>query len=598
MARTRYRVATEALPFRELPAAAVRAVLREGYRWRDAARDVLAGIVVGVVALPLAMALAVAVGVPPQHGLYTAIVGGFVVAALGGSRTQVTGPTAAFVVVLAPLYSRFGLAGLLIAGLLGGLILIALGVFRLGRLIQFVPHPVTTGFTAGIATVIAILQIEDLLGLTLPRHPESVVERLFVLIEARGTMRPAELLVGGATLCALILVPRVTRRVPAPLVALPLGAVFAAVLARTHPDVGVSTIASRFHTIIDGRIVDGIVAGPPSPLLPWHAAGAGGQVFHLDFDGFRALLVGGFAIAMLGGIESLLSAVVADGMASTRHDPDAELLALGIGNVLVPLLGGIPATGAIARTVTNIKAGARSPFAAMAHALTVLAGTLVLAPLLGYLPMASLAALLMVVAWNMSEAKHLLHTLRVAPRSDVAVLLTCYGLTVAFDMVVGVTVGMVLAALLFMRRMAEVTEAQVGDEHRQVVAGATIPAGVLLYQISGPLFFGVAQKAMAALQIVSPEIRVVVLSLGEVRAMDATGLVALESAVDSLWRGRRLAVLCDVRQQPLAVLRKAGFERRQGVTVCVDLAEALALAARRVDEEAAASKTARAALGR
>lgn len=556
-------------------------MLREGYSRADLKNDVLAGIVVGIVALPLAMALAVGVGVAPQYGLYTAIVAGFVVAALGGSRTQVTGPTAAFIVILAPIFTRFGLAGLLISGLLGGLILIAMGVFRLGRLIQFIPHPVTTGFTSGIATVIATLQLKDLLGLTLPRNPEHYVDRVVVMVQSGRTASGAELLIGLITLGVLVYFPRITRRIPAPLVALPFAAVTAAILGHLVPSFHVATIASRFHTVVDGQTLRGIPQLPPLPLLPWLAPGPGGVSFQLGFDGIRALVSGAIAIAMLGAIESLLSAVVADGMARTKHDPDAELIALGIGNVIAPFFGGIPATGAIARTATNIKAGARSPVASMCHALTILAAVLVLAPLLGYLPMASLAALLLLVAWNMSEAKHFIHMLRVAPKSDVAVLLTCYVLTVGVDMVVGVSVGMVLAALLFMRRMAEVTHMRLADATHPDLPGP-LPPGVVVYEISGPLFFGAAQKAMAALEIVARETRVVILLMDEVHAMDATGLVALESAIQSLRDRNCLTILSGLRAQPRVVINRSGIGADGTVVSCATSKEALDRAAEHV----------------
>jgi len=581
MARTRYRSAGRIIPARELPAAALRAVLREGYTKADLRSDALAGVVVGIVALPLAMALAVGVGVAPQHGLYTAIVAGFLVAALGGSRTQVTGPTAAFIVVLAPLYAKFGLAGLLLSGLMGGAMLVAMGFLRFGRLLQFVPHPVTTGFTAGIATVIATLQIKDLLGLTLRSSPEHYLEKVAALFEARSTASLDELVIGLGTLGLLLGLPRLTRRVPAPLVALPLAAVVAHLVPLLFPDFHVATIASRFHTVVAGRVVDGIPQLPPLPVAPWRMAGADGGAFRLGFEGFRELLSGAFAIAMLGAIESLLSAVVADGLARTKHDPDAELLALGIGNLVVPFFGGIPATGAIARTATNIRAGARSPIAAMVHALTVLAAVLALAPLLGFLPMTSLAALLLLVAWNMSEAKHFVHTLRVAPKSDVAVLLTCFTLTVGMDMVIGVAVGIALAALLFMRRMAEVTQARwVDGDHPDVPA--TIPAGVAVYEISGPLFFGAAQKAMSALESTAGHTRVVILLMSGVQALDATGLVALESALAALRGQKRLTILCGVQPQPAALLRKSMLGSREGVVFASEASEALALAARHV----------------
>jgi len=562
MARTRYRSAVTPLPLAALPAAALRAVLHEGYTRTDLRHDLLAGAVVGIVALPLSMALAIAVGAPPQHGLYTAIVAGFVVALLGGSRMQVTGPTAAFVVILAPIYARFGLPGLLVSGVMGGVILILMGALRLGRLIQFIPHPVTTGFTAGIGTVIAVLQLKDALGLRLEGNPEQFVDRVAAMARAAGTVSAAEVTVAVGTLALLLVTPRLTRRIPAPLVALPAAAAAALLLPHVWPGFEVATIASRFETIAGGVTVRGIPPVPPLPMLPWRAAGHA-AAFPLDFSALRALVPGAFAIAMLGAIESLLSAVVADGMARTKHDPDAELVALGVGNIVTPFFGGIPATGAIARTATNIRAGARSPVAAMAHALVVLAAMLALAPLIGYLPMASLAALLILVAWNMSEAKHFLRIVRVAPTSDVLVLLTCFALTVLFDMVVAVSVGVGLGALLFVRRMVEVSDARLTEgEHPDLPR--PLPEGVFVYDILGPLFFGAAEKATAALGVVEGRARALILRMEQVPAMDATGLVALESALASLARHRTLAVITGLRPQPRRVLENAGIVERPG----------------------------------
>jgi SulP family sulfate permease len=582
MARTRYQSATRTFPLADLPAAALRAVLREGYSREDLKKDALAGVVVGVVALPLSMALAVGVGVPPQHGLYTAIVAGFVVAALGGSRTQVTGPTAAFIVILAPIYAKFGMAGLLVSGLLGGLILIAMGLARLGRLIEFIPHPVTSGFTGGIALVIAALQIKDLFGLQVAHMPDHFFGRLQAMFLARASASWAEIFIGLLTFVILLYFRRISQRVPAPVVALPIAALVALTLTQVLPGLEIATIASRFETRIDGHMFSGIPQLPPLPVVPWLIRGADGSALHIDFETLRALLPGAFAVAMLGAIESLLSAVIADGLARTKHDPDAELLALGAGNLIAPFFGGIPATGAIARTATNIKSGGRSPIAAMVHAATVLLSVLVLAPLLGYLPMSALAALLLLVAWNMSDAKHFIHTIRVAPKSDVVVLLTCFTLTVCFDMVVGVSVGMVLASFLFMRRMAEVTQAKFAGSDTGQYPGlpGPLPPGVAVYEISGPLFFGAAQRAMSMLMSVAGKERAVILLMDGVNAMDATGLVALESALEQLARHKVLAILSGVRSQPMALLEKAHVAQRPGVLVCETDQEALAAAAR------------------
>jgi sulfate permease, SulP family len=544
---------------------ALRESLGRGYSRADLRADVLAGIVVGIVALPLSMALAIASGVAPQHGLYTAIVGGLLIAPLGGSRFQVAGPTAAFVVVLAPIESRFGLGGLLLAGALAGIILLAMGLARMGRLIEFVPHPVTTGFTAGIAVVIATLQVKDLTGLTAPALPEHYLAKLGVLVRALPTWRIDDLAAGAATLLILILWPKVTRRVPAPLVALAAAAVAAYALGRVLPGFSVATINSRFSYEVAGVRYPGIPRELPVPLLPWRLPGAGGEPLVLSLHLVRDLLPPAFAIAMLGAIESLLSAVVADGMTGARHDPDVELMAQGIGNLVAPAFGGIAATGAIARTATGIRSGARSPLASVFHALFVLAVLLSLAPLLGYLPMASLAALLLVVAWNMSDHGHVLRLLKGAPRSDVLVFLTCFLLTVVFDMTVSVTAGIVLAALLFMRRMAEVSGVTLVSDGRHPALDQPLPRGVVLYDLAGPLFFGAAQKAVEALEVAERrKTRVVVLDMEDVPAVDSTGLVALESMVVKLNREGIKVVLIGVQRQPLRALARAGWRNRRG----------------------------------
>lgn len=556
-------------------AAALAATLKRGYRGSDLRSDILAGIVVGIVALPLAMALAVASGVAPQHGLYTAIVAGGLIAVLGGSMVQVSGPTAAFVVLLAPISARFGLGGLALATLMAGVLLIALGAARLGGLIQFVPYPVTTGFTGGIAVVIATLQLRDFLGLSVDRLPEHYLDRVAALVRALPTVRWEDCAIGAATLAVLLVWPRLTRKLPAPLVALAVGGLLAAALTAWLPGFTVATIDSRFH---------GIPRLPPLPLLPWNLPGADGQPLGLSLELLRALAPSAFAIAMLGAIESLLSAVVADGMTGASHDPDSELVAQGLGNIVAPFFGGIAATGAIARTATNVRAGARSPVAAIVHSVFVLVAVLVLAPVLGYLPMASLAALLLIVAWNMSEVKHFAHALRVAPKSDVLVLLTCFLLTVVFDMVISVTAGVLLAALLFMRRMAQVSGVRLIDQHP--IASAGLAKDVLVYEVSGPLFFGAAQRAMSALHRVVAGIRVVVLDLSSVPAMDATGLVSLEGAVERLHALGVYVVLGGVQGQPLRALARSGIhKRRDKIAVYRTMERALAVARERSPSE-------------
>ncbi|HEX5012325.1 MAG TPA: C4-dicarboxylic acid transporter DauA [Planctomycetota bacterium] len=545
-------------------AAALRERLAEGYRGADLRADLMAGAVVGIVALPLSMALAIASGVPPQYGLYTAIIAGALIALLGGTRTNVSGPTAAFVVVLSPISARFGLSGLVLASFMAGGLMLAMGWLRLGRLIQFIPHPVTTGFTAGIAVVIAMLQVKDLLGLHVAVMPEHFLERLAALVGALPTWRAPDLAVGAGTLLLLVVWPRVTRRVPGPLIALAAAGAAAWALATWAPGLSVDTIATRFSAVADGVLEHGIPRTPPHFVLPWLLPGPDGSPVPLSLNLLRALMGPALAIALLGAIESLLCAVVADGMAGTRHDPDVELVGQGLGNIVAPFFGGFAATGAVARTATAIRAGARSPLASFFHALFVLAAVLALAPALSWLPMAGLAALLIHVAWGMCDARHFAHIVRVAPRSDVAVLLTCFSLTVVFDMVVAVSVGIVLAALLFMREMAEIAGARpLEGEHHHF---KDLPPGVIVYEITGPLFFGAAEKAALAIARSGGRgsVRAVVLDMEDVPAMDVTGLVALESAIGKLRGIGITVVLAGVRSQPSSVLRRGGVQPRPG----------------------------------
>ncbi|HUP23813.1 MAG TPA: C4-dicarboxylic acid transporter DauA [Thermoanaerobaculia bacterium] len=578
------------VPARLEPASALRKTIRDGYGLPQFRADALAGVVVGVVALPLSMALAIAVGVPPQYGLYTAIVAGVVVALLGGSRVQVTGPTAAFVVVLAPVTAQHGLGGLALATALAGLLLMAMGWARLGRLIEFVPYPVTTGFTAGIGVVIATLQVRDLLGLDVAEMPESYVAKVAALARALPTWSLDEVAIGALTVTLLLVWPRLSLRMPAPLVALSIAAAAAWIASRLLPGFEVATIASRFQYEVGGALLPGIPRAPPLPVLPWQLPGADGAPVGLSFELLRELLPPAFAIAMLGAIESLLSAVVADGMIRRQHDPDAELFGQGMGNLVAPFFGGFAATGAIARTATNVRSGGRSPIAAVIHSVFLLLAVLVLAPALGLLPMASLAALLLVVAWRMSEARHVVHTVRTAPRSDVVVLLVCLTLTVLFDMVVAVSVGVVLAALLFMRQMAGVSKVElVAEPHRRL--GFVLPPSVVLYEVAGPLFFGAAARAMRALESVDHGIRAVVLDLRSVPALDATGLVSLESAIERLRHRGIFVALAGVERQPLRALIKAGWRGRSGVILRQSFEKAVAEAIERAEGNPEATGT-------
>ncbi|GMU63849.1 MAG: sodium-independent anion transporter [Acidobacteriota bacterium] len=544
---------------------ALRRALGQGYGAADLRADLTAGVVVGIVALPLSMALAIATGVPPQHGLYTAIVAGLVIALAGGSKVQVSGPTAAFVVVLAPIAARHGVGGLCLATLLAGGLLLAMGLARMGRFVEFVPYPVTTGFTAGIAIVIGVLQLKDFLGLEVAEMPAEFLERVAVLVRALPSARWPEIAVGALTLAVLLVWPYLSSRIPAPLVALAVGAGAALAIEALVPGVELATIARRFTwTASDGSVGVGIPPLPPLPGLPWRLPGGDGEPLVLSWSLLRELVPSAFAIAMLGAIESLLSAVVADGMTGKKHDPDGELVGQGLGNLVAPFFGGFAATGAIARTATNIRAGARTPVAAIVHALFVLAAVVALAPALGYLPMAALAALLLQVAWRMGEVRHVLHMLRVAPRADILVLGSCLTLTVVFDMVVAVTVGIVLASLMFMQRMAEVSKAQLVNT-AELELDRPLPASVVLYEIAGPLFFGAANKAMTTLRTVAKKgVQVVVLDLRSVPMLDATGLVALDSTVGKLRHAGLIVVLAGIQAQPLRALAKAGWRNVAG----------------------------------
>jgi SulP family sulfate permease len=552
---------------------AIRRAFRKGYHAADLRADALAGVVVAIVALPLSMALAIAIGAPPEHGLYTAIFAGIATALLGGCKFQVTGPTAAFVVVLAPIVSKYGLSGLLTAGFMAGAMLVALGAFKLGSFIKFIPYPVTTGFTTGIAVVIGTLQLKDALGLNVVL-PDHFMERVVAMARAWRTVNVHEIVIALSTLALLVGIPRLTKRIPAPLIALSLVALAAAIAHRFVPTFGVATIGTRFHTTIHGVVVAGIPPAMPKPALPW----SGGS---LSFATMRELFPAAFAIAMLAAIESLLSAVIADGITRTKHDPNSELVGLGVGNLIAPIFGGIAATGALARTATNIRAGARSPIACVVHSIVVLLAMLVLAPLVAYIPMASLAALLLLVAWNMAELRTFGGIVKVAPRSDVFVLVTCFALTVVFDMVVAVSIGFVLAAVLFMKRMSDVTESKLMADNTEEHRLGDLPRETSFYEVNGPLFFGAAQRAMDALRASENDsFRTMIVHLGKVPVIDATGFAALENAIDALVRRKKVVILAGPLPSPRSIFDRAHLEANHGgnVRVVADLASAIDLA--------------------
>jgi sulfate permease, SulP family len=541
---------------KDLLAYGLRQRLREGYAAVDFRADAKAAVMVGLVAIPMSIALATTVGVQPQYGLYTAILAGVIGALLGGTRTQVTGPTAALIVVMLPIVHRFGVAGLLLAGMMAGVILTGMGLARMGRLLQFIPHPVTTGFTTGVAAVIVLLQLRGLLGIDIPRIESTVGyvrELAGRLMETNGW----EVLVGGLTLLFLFASPRLSRRAPPMVIAVVAVSVVVAVMQRWVPGFHVATLAGTFTSTVDGQIIHGVPPLPPLPLVPWHTE----HSVALSYAAIRELLPSAFAIATLAAIESLTAAMVCDGMTGSKHDPNAELIALGIANVVCPFFGGIAATGALARTATNIGAGARSPIAAALQGGFILACTIVLAPLLGALPMAALAALLVVVARNMSEVRHFARLLKIGQRSDVVVMLTCFVLTVGVDMVMAVTVGVVLAAMLFMRRMAVLTKVVLDTRSTQ---SFELPAGVRLYEVAGPLFFGAAKSAMDALHNSGGAVETLILSMAHVPTIDATGLVAVESVLDHLFRAKTKVILAGLQPDIAELFERAGIKRTPG----------------------------------
>jgi SulP family sulfate permease len=540
---------------------AIRSSLKDEFTPSGIQANLLAGLTVGVIALPLSMALAIASGVAPQHGLYTAIVAGIVIALSGGSRVNISGPTAAFVVVLLPIVQQYGLGGLLVSGFMAGVILVLMGLLRLGRLIEIVPYPVTVGFTAGIGVVIATLQIKDFLGLeaTLEGHYH---DKLLALVRALPTLDWKEALIGLLTFTVLLVWPKLKTRVPAHLVALLAGSVAAWLLSLLGGDYTVATIGTRFQYEVDGVTGSGIPPFLPGFGLPWEQIGLSGVSPGLSFGLINNLLAPAMTIAVLGALESLLCATVADGMSGRKHNPDDELIGQGLGNMIVPLFGGIPATAAIARTAANIRAGGSSPLSSVIHGLFILAAIVWLAGLLAYIPMASMAALLLMVAWNMSEARHFVRTLKIAPRDDIVTLLTCFLLTVLFDMTVAVAVGMGLAAMLFIRRSIIFTQgSRVSHEAAHLL---DFPRQVAVYDINGPLFFGSAQKALKNLTDITPEVRVVVLDMSEVTLIDMSAIVAMESIVKNLDRHNVGLIINNLQPRMILKLRRAGVRTRKG----------------------------------
>lgn len=494
----------------------------------------------GVVALPLAIAFAIASGVAPERGLWTAIIAGLIVSVLGGSRVQIAGPTGAFVVIVYGIVQKHGVDGLLVATMMAGAMLVLFGLAKLGAVIKFIPHPVITGFTSGIAVIIFAGQVKDFLGLRMGEVPADFVEKIAAYGSHIGDVTPAAAGVAVAALAIIVFWPRVSHRVPAPFVAL-----IATTIAVRLLGLDVETVGSRF-----GAISSSI----PVPQLP-----------EITLATFNALIGPAFAIAMLGAIESLLSAVVSDGMIGGRHRSNMELVAQGIANLATPLFGGIPATGAIARTATNVKNGGRTPVAGIVHSLTLLLITIAAAQWAALIPMATLAATLVVVAYHMSEWRAFRAELR-SPRSDVAVLLVTFALTVLVDLTVAIEVGMVLAAFLFIRRMAEVTNVNAvtreveDDPSEQVYTGEgavsrrRIPPDVEVYEINGPFFFGAAELFKDTLARIARKPRVLIIRMRNVSALDSTGMHALRDVVHRSREDGTVVLLSDVHMQPLVAL--------------------------------------------
>lgn len=512
------------------------------YSWSQFRTDSVAGIIVGIVAFPLAIAFAIASGVSPDKGLVTAIIAGLIISGLGGSRVQIGGPTGAFVVIVYSVIQKFGMDGLLVATIMGGIILVVMGLFRFGSVIKFIPYPVIVGFTSGIAVIIFSSQVRDFLGLAMYTVPAPFVEKWGAYANAFHTLDYAALGIGLLSLAILILWKKISARIPAALVAL-----VAATLIVHYFRIPVETIGSRF-----GEIPNSL----PHPVLP---------VIHWKTLG--TLLPSAITIAILAGMESLLSAVVADGMIGGKHRPNMELVAQGIANIASPLFGGIPATGAIARTATNVHNGGRTPIAGIVHALVILVIMFFLGKWIVWVPLPCLAAILIMVAYNMSEHRSFAMILR-SPKSDVAVLLATFLLTVFVDLTVAIQAGLFLAMFLFMRRMALVTNVgmitnELSDEEEKddpnAVSKRQVPPKTEVYEINGPFFFGASYKFMEAMNDIGVKSRVRIIRMRNVLALDATGLHTLKEARKNFKKNGIALIISDLHAQPLIAMERSGL---------------------------------------
>jgi len=526
------------------------------YNINKFARDVIAGITVGLVALPLAMAFAIASGLTPQAGIYCAMVTGFLISLLGGSKTQIGGPTGAFVVVVAGIVAVHGLDGLFMCTMMAGVLLIVLGATGMGSAVKFIPRPVVIGFTNGIAVLIASTQIKDFFGLHVAKVPGEFWLRMKVLAAAFPTWSWRATLLAICTVAVMLACRMFSNRIPGPIIAM-LGATLAAYFLKLP----IETIGTRFG---------GIPSGLPHLVIPhWHASLVQG------------LLGPAFTVAMLGAIESLMSAVVSDRMSNDRHNPNVELIGQGVANIVSPMFGGLPATGAIARTATNIRAGAQSPIAGMIHALTLLCVLLFAAPLASYIPMAALAGILLIVAYNMGEWREIPQLLKLT-KTDISVWLVTFGLTVFADLTVAVEAGMILAALLFITRVSntttvsQVTDEYIEDGRMHILQDKDIPYYATIFRIHGPFLFGATDKVATITEKMHELPPVVIIRLRNMTAIDATGVYALEEIARQLHASGRTLILCGAREQPAQLMQQAEFEEVVGrENICANVNEAL-----------------------
>lgn len=514
------------------------------YSVQQFSADLIAGLTVGMVALPLAMAFAISSGVSPQSGIYTAIIAGFLISALGGSTVQIGGPTGAFVVVVAAIVSKHGLDGLFLCTLMAGVLLVLLGATGLGTAVKFIPRPVVIGFTNGIALLIASTQIKDFFGIRVTKVPGEFFERAIVLGTHFGTLSPVTTLLACGALTLILLTVRFVKKVPGYIVALIGGTILVYVLK-----LPVETIGSRFGGIPQG--------------LPHFAP------IHVHPSMLRELLPSAVTVAMLGAIESLLSAVVGDRMTGDRHNPNVELIAQGVANMATPFFGGLPATGAIARTATSIRSGAKTPVAGMVHAITLLAIVVFAAPLARFVPLAVLSAILLVVSYNMGEWKEIPHLLKMT-KADIAVWLVTFALTVFADLTVAVEVGMILAALLYIRKVtntttvSEVTAEDIDDGRLHVLQDKMIPEYASIFRIHGPFLFGATDKISEIYARLNELPPIVILRLRNMTALDSTGIQALEDLAEKLTQTDRTLLLCGAREQPARLMKQSSFENHIG----------------------------------